>query len=56
MVLILVYILYDQLSREAKQFDIKQGQRKAWGKGQGVKFLPHSILVNTLESRSFNGF
>jgi hypothetical protein len=25
-------------------------------KGQGVKFLQHSILVNTLESRSFNGF
>jgi hypothetical protein len=30
MVLILVYTLYDQLSHEAKQFDIKQGQRKAW--------------------------
>jgi hypothetical protein len=25
-------------------------------KGQGVKFLPHNILVNTLESTSFNGF
>jgi hypothetical protein len=24
--------------------------------GQRVKFVPHNILLNTLESRSFNGF
>jgi hypothetical protein len=45
----------------------KQGQRKAWripspknfkvkGQGHWVKFLPHNIRVNTLESTSFNGF
>jgi hypothetical protein len=26
------------------------------GQSHRVKFLPHDILVNTLESRSFNGF
>jgi hypothetical protein len=29
---------------------------KVIGQGHRVKFLLHSILVNTLESRSFNGF
>jgi hypothetical protein len=29
---------------------------KSIGHGHRVKFLPHNILVNTLESRSFNGF
>jgi hypothetical protein len=31
---------------------------KIWhgDKGHRVKFLPHNILVNTLESTSFNGF
>jgi hypothetical protein len=29
---------------------------KVKGQGHWVKFLPHNILVNTLESRSFNGF
>ena len=26
------------------------------GQGHQIKFLPHNILVNTLESTSFNGF
>jgi hypothetical protein len=34
--------------------------RRVWNpidfQGQGVKFLLHNILVNTLESTSFNGF
>jgi hypothetical protein len=34
--------------------------RRVWNpidfQGHRVKFLPHNILVNTLESRSFNGF
>jgi hypothetical protein len=29
---------------------------KVKGEGHRVKFLPHNILVNTLESISFNGF
>ena len=29
---------------------------KVKGQGHRVKFLPHSILVNTLESTSLNGF
>ena len=29
---------------------------KVIGQGHRVKFLPHNILVNTLESTSFNGF
>jgi hypothetical protein len=29
---------------------------KVKGQGDWVKFLPHNILVNTLESTSFNGF
>ena len=29
---------------------------KVKGQGHWVKFLPHNILVNTLESTSFNGF
>jgi hypothetical protein len=41
----------DVLSQKTDIFLCKKN-----GQGHRVKFLPHNILVNTLESTSFNGF
>jgi peroxiredoxin len=53
---------YMGIVRSTFIIDAKGNILKAWdkvkvkGQGHRVKFLPHSILVNTLESRSFTGF
>jgi hypothetical protein len=53
----LTYDLENQKgSRISEGLSMYQVWSKFKGQGHRVKFLPHTILVNTLESTPFNGF